>query len=370
MIFTAGYTGWKWPGIFWCLASFVLFLCGLFIQFPINTLQGFYLHLYLSETGRFAWVASLVLMLLPLWRNFKGGGFWFFLPLSSSVLLSLPIIWSGAAHHKFNLEHRFSFGDWFFARQHESGFLPYHHLDAPQRISLVYLPDKKIEAPPIVFLFHGGGFIQGSPAQMHAWSAAFSRAGCLVVAAAYPLGKEAQFPNPENSAAALIKSMMTFLHERGGDTNKVFVGGSSAGATLALSMAVQHPQLNLSGIIAAYPLSDFSNNSNPLLRLEDIKAAYAGNVNAASLSLAHRMKSPLPPLLLLHGAKDQIVPVAQSRMLNNVYQGPHAYVEMPYSNHNFEYPLFGPSGQLLHHLSIAFIRNPNTLIGSLHQAHR
>jgi acetyl esterase len=370
MIFSTGYTGSKWPGILWCLASFVLLLAGFYILYPINTLQGFGVHLYLSETSRFAWIASLVLMALPLWRNLRGGGFWFLMPFSSSVLLSLPLIWSGAIHHTFKLEHQFSFGDWLLNRQYESGFLPYHQPDAPQRISLVYLPDTKVQRAPIVFLFHGGGFIQGSPAQMHSWSAALSKAGCIVVSAAYPLGRDAQFPNPENAAAALIKSMKGFIYEKGGDTNNVFVGGSSAGATLALSMAVQYPQLNLSGIIAAYPLTNFSNNSNPLLRLEDIKAAYAGNMNPVNLSLTHRMKAPMPPLLLLHGAKDQIVPIAQSRTFNTVYQGDHAYVEMPFSNHNFEYPLYGPSGQLLHHLSIAFIRNPNALIGSIHQAHK
>ena len=370
MIFNAGYTGSKWPVILWCLASFVLFLGGLFIHFPLNTLQGFCLHLYLTETSRYAWIASLVLMVLPLWRNLRGGALWFLVPFSSSVLLSLPLIWSGAVHHTFKLDHPFSFGDWIFARQHESGFLPYHHPDAPQRISLVYLPDTKVEAAPIVFLFHGGGFIQGSPAQMHSWGVALSKAGCVVVAAAYPLGKDAQFPNPENAAAALIKSMKGFLYEKGGDTNNIFAGGSSAGATLALSMAVQHPQLKLSGIIAAYPLTDFINNPNPLLHLEDIKAAYAGNVKPLNLSLANRMKSSMPPLLLLHGAKDQIVPVSQSRKLNTFYKGANAYVELPFSNHNFEYPLYGPSGQLLHHLSIAFIRNPSTLMGNIHQAHK
>lgn len=370
MIFNAGYTGSKWPGILWCLASFVLLLGGLIIQFPIHTLDGFYLHLFLTETGRYTWCASFLLMIMPFWRNLKGGAFWFLLPFTSSILLSLPLIWSGAMHHIFKLEHQFSFGNWLFARQHESGFLPYHHPDAPQRISLVYLPEKKVEEAPIVFLFHGGGFIQGSPAQMHAWSASLSKAGCIVVAAAYPLGKEAQFPNPENAAVALIKTMKPFLHEKGGDTNKVYVGGSSAGATLALSMAVQHPQLKLSGIIAAYPLSDFRNDPNPLLRLEDIKAAYAGNLNPANIALAHRMKFPLPPLLLLHGAQDQIVPVVQSRTLNTLYPGAHAYVELPFSNHNFEYPLYGPSGQLLHHLSIAFIGNPSNLIGNIHQAHK
>jgi acetyl esterase/lipase len=370
MIFSAGYTGSKWPGILWCLASFVLFLSGLFILFPIHALQGFYLHLYLSETGRYVWLASFVLMLLPLWRSLKGGAIWFLLPLTSSVLLSLPIIWSGAMHHKYKVEQHFSFGDWLLARQYESVFTPYHHPDAPNRISLIYLPDKKVDSAPLVFLFHGGGFIQGSPAQMHAWSAALSKAGYIVVAAAYPLGKEAQFPNPENESASLIKTMKAVLFEKGADTNRVFVGGSSAGATLALSMAIQYPQLHLSGIIAAYPLSDFTENANPLLRLDEIKANYAGNLNPSNLTITQRIKKPLPPLLLLHGAMDQIVPVTQSRTLNTGYSGMHSYVEMPFSNHNFEYPFYGPSGQLIHHLSIDFISNPQKVISHIHQAHK
>jgi fermentation-respiration switch protein FrsA (DUF1100 family) len=63
----------------------------------------------------------------------------------------------------------------------------------------------------------------------------------------------------------------------------------------------------------------------------------------------------VPPLLILHGAKDNVVPADQSERLFAAYSGKKRLVILPWAGHNFEYPIYGPSGQLLEHLSEDFI---------------
>jgi fermentation-respiration switch protein FrsA (DUF1100 family) len=57
----------------------------------------------------------------------------------------------------------------------------------------------------------------------------------------------------------------------------------------------------------------------------------------------------------MHGSKDNVVPVAQSDTLYRLYPGKKQLVLLPWAGHNFEYPIYGPSGQLTTHLSEEFI---------------
>src|SRR5262249_9934178 len=60
--------------------------------------------------------------------------------------------------------------------------------------------------------------------------------------------------------------------------------------------------------------------------------------------------TPVPPTLLIHGARDEVVPVAQSRSLaarltaagNTV-----AYLELPWSAHDFDAAFYGLGSQLV-----------------------
>jgi dipeptidyl aminopeptidase/acylaminoacyl peptidase len=60
--------------------------------------------------------------------------------------------------------------------------------------------------------------------------------------------------------------------------------------------------------------------------------------------------TPVPPTLLIHGARDEIVPVAQSRSLAarlTAAGNPVAYLELPWSAHGFDTVFHGLGSQLV-----------------------
>ncbi|MDO6462458.1 alpha/beta hydrolase [Granulosicoccaceae sp. 1_MG-2023] len=125
----------------------------------------------------------------------------------------------------------------------------------------------------------------------------------------------------------------------GADATAVYVAGQSAGAHLAARMAVDHPDTTAAALLL-YPPTDFGHF---------IRAYQAGEVDSAqgtdaladflgeslatadpdsdivrSNSLPERVAaSPdsFPPMYLIHGGADELVPVEQSTRLCNAYGG-------------------------------------------------
>ena len=353
MIFYSGYSGLKWPGLLWVLASFFVLVCGLLSAFPLFSERGLYLHLLLTEDHRSYWLLSLALLVWPEWRNFKGGAIWFLVPFIASILLSLPLIQSGMLHKQIGCTTSFQFTKWLTKSKTHVGYTTLKAAHDSSELALVY----KAASPnsPIIFLLHGGGFYQGKPIYMHDWCSALAESGITALSLAYPLEPYAHFPAPEDSVAARIQRLKPQLAEEGADTNRVFIGGSSAGATLAISATLRHPHLKLQGIIAAYPLVSLCTDFETIMDLNRVKKAYLGTNNCRDADILQRLQGNAPPLLMLHGAKDNVVPANQSERLFSAYSGKKRLVFLPWAGHNFEYPIYGPSGQLLEHLSEDFI---------------
>ena len=353
MIYYSGYTGLKWPGLLWVMATFFVLACGILSAFPLFSERGLYLHLLLTEDHRSYWLLSLALLIWPAWRNFKGGAAWFVIALVASVLLSMPLIQSGIIHTENGCTTSFQFTKWLTKSKTHVGYTTLKVAHDSSELALVY----KAASPnsPVIFLLHGGGFYQGKPVYMHDWCSALAASGITAISLAYPLEPYAHFPAPEDSIAARIQRLKPQLAMEGADTSRVFIGGSSAGATLAISAALRHPQLKLRGIIAAYPLVSLCKDFETIMDLNRVKKAYLGKTNCRDADILLRLRANGPPVLILHGAKDNVVPANQSKMLFDTYPGKKRLVILPWAGHNFEYPIYGPSGQLLEHLSEDFI---------------
>jgi len=67
-----------------------------------------------------------------------------------------------------------------------------------------------------------------------------------------------------------------------------------------------------------------------------------------------------PPTLLLHGARDELVWVRQSRRLAAVLQRKQArylYLEFPWATHAFDFNFNGPGGQISRYAVLNFLKN-------------
>lgn len=367
MIFIPGFTGRKWPVILWCLATFFLFIYACLTVVIIENDNWLWLNLHAIENGRIAWVSLIILMIWPAWRNLRLGAWLFLVPLCASILLSWPLILSGRMHSRL-LNHTdnqagFSFTTWLKAESDNSFCYDYTSPRNPNLKSLLYIPNKVDQTTSIVYLLHGGGFYQGSPQWMHGWASALCEQGIAVASLAYPLAPNATFPNQTNEISLIIQDLKLEFSKKQVDTNSIFIAGSSAGGTLALTTVLNYPQLKFNGLIALYPITDFSKPFRSISDMEKITKDYQGTNSLISISPIKQIHQILPPLLLIHGRNDLIIPLEQSVEFAEAWrkQGNSAqFIEFPWATHSFEYPMYGPSGQLLKRLSADFIKMNST----------
>ncbi len=118
--------------------------------------------------------------------------------------------------------------------------------DARDRCSLdLYRPEGTNGFPTLVW-FHGGGLTGGRRSVPRA----LERQGLAVVAAGYRLSPQAQAPTYLEDAAAAVAWTFRHIAEFGGATNRIFVGGHSAGGYLALMLGLDRRWLAAHGIDA------------------------------------------------------------------------------------------------------------------------
>ena len=107
------------------------------------------------------------------------------------------------------------------------GPLPAQKLD-------VFVPDATAADPrPVLVFFYGGGWHSGLPGEYHFVGRTFARLGYVVVIPGYRLTPEGKFPRMLEDSAAGVKWVHDHIADYGGDPNRVFVMGHSAGAQLA-----------------------------------------------------------------------------------------------------------------------------------------
>lgn len=118
--------------------------------------------------------------------------------------------------------------------------------DHPLQKLDVYLPDSPAKSPVMVYI-HGGGWAKGDKAAVGLKPAFFNGKGWIFVSVNYRLLPEGKHPaNVEDIALALAK-----IHDEvaghGGDPERIFVMGHSAGAHLAALVATNPKPLEKAG---------------------------------------------------------------------------------------------------------------------------
>ncbi len=105
-----------------------------------------------------------------------------------------------------------------------------------QRFDL-YRPREASAPLPLLLMFHGGGF-QFFDRRSH-WgvATAFARAGFVVASVEYRLAPH-RFPAPQRDVAAALLHLARVASEYGADAQRTVLAGESAGANLALGLAL------------------------------------------------------------------------------------------------------------------------------------
>lgn len=99
---------------------------------------------------------------------------------------------------------------------------------------------------PTLMYFHGGGFTIGSIATHDLLCRRLSHlAHCAVLSVDYRLAPEHKFPTAQNDARDALQWLAASGAERGLDTQRIAVGGDSAGGTLAAVCAIEARDVGL-----------------------------------------------------------------------------------------------------------------------------
>jgi acetyl esterase/lipase len=192
----------------------------------------------------------------------------------------------------------------------------------------LYLPSSPSPAPVIVHV-HGGGWRRGSrrhplPRLGADFYERLAGRGFAVAAVDYRLSGEATFPAAVDDVRAAVGWVREQAAAYGLDAGRVFLWGDSAGGHLALMTALTGSGVR--GVVAWFPVTDLAGLASDVAAAggvpdpgpESREALFLGAPAAAVPDLA-REASPVnhasaaaPPVLLLHGAADDMVPPAQS----------------------------------------------------------
>ncbi|MGG5505536.1 MULTISPECIES: alpha/beta hydrolase [unclassified Myroides] len=114
--------------------------------------------------------------------------------------------------------------------------IPSRHVERNIRLR-TYCPTDQTELPVLLY-FHGGAFIYGTPEQYDfIFYELASALQLIVVSVDYRLAPEHPFPAALHDGYDALRWLSTQAHTLGGNNNNLSVGGSSAGGTIAASLA-------------------------------------------------------------------------------------------------------------------------------------
>jgi len=160
--------------------------------------------------------------------------------------------------------------------------------------------------------FYGGGLKKGSKDLASEYCAeirqSFAQAGVAVVTPDYRLSPKVKYPAYVDDAAAAFAWTVKHIAEHGGDPHKVFIGGHSAGATLALLVGMDPNRLKPHGLtlgavagitqISAQVLTHYT------IREERGQSRYA--ITCDEAAPAFYIKKSLPPILTIYAQNDML----------------------------------------------------------------
>ena len=181
----------------------------------------------------------------------------------------------------------------------------------------LYLPkDKKLS--PVFLFIHGGAWRSGDRAQYLPLGNRFAKEGILTVVPSYRLAPKNPHPAQIEDVAAAFAWTVGHVAAYGGDTNRIYVGGHSAGGHLAALLTLDPKYLkvhqlsakNIRGTIALSGVYD--------LAVGESQASVFGTdkQNRRAASPLFHIQSQAPPFLISYCQWDYPTLPAQARLFH------------------------------------------------------
>ncbi|MBS0482269.1 MAG: alpha/beta hydrolase fold domain-containing protein [Proteobacteria bacterium] len=178
-----------------------------------------------------------------------------------------------------------------------------------QRVDIV-VPASPAGPRPVIVFVHGGGWDSGSPAEYHFLGRAFARAGYVVVLPGYRLTPDGAWPHMLQDTASAVGWVHDHVASYGGDPDRVFLMGQSAGAYNVVMVALERQWLGRAGVADGF-VKGVVGLSGPYdflpLTTPSAQAAFGQVRPAAITQPVSFARGDAPPMLLLTGDRDETV---------------------------------------------------------------
>lgn len=182
----------------------------------------------------------------------------------------------------------------------------------------LYVPKDKDQPHPVVMFLHGGGWTSGSKNQYRFVAEALLGRGYVVVVPGYRLYPETRFPGFIEDAAQAVAWTQAHVAEFGGDPDRLFLMGHSAGAHIAAMLNFDEKYLREAGLDRSV-IKGFIGLAGPYdflpLRSRTLQKVFAPEERYADSQPVNFVDGEEPPALLLHGLADFTVGSYNSKHL-------------------------------------------------------
>ncbi len=186
----------------------------------------------------------------------------------------------------------------------------------------IFLPKKQDARQSALVLFHGGGWNNGKPAYMYRHARYFANRGMVVFCPEYRLRNKDHTTVVEAVKDAQSAVAWVRMHAKpfGFDPQKVVAGGGSAGGHLAIMTAlntkvkIKTPpnEYKPNALLLFNPVLDVSDNGYGNHRIREELKTYSG-LTWKDFSPIHNIKPGLPPVLVVVGDHDKVLPEKTAR---------------------------------------------------------
>lgn len=183
----------------------------------------------------------------------------------------------------------------------------------------VYQPKSADGHAPVVVFLYGGGWDSGAKGDYVFAGAALARQGFVTVVPDYRLYPEVRWPAFLQDSAAAVAWTKAHAAEYGGDPNKLFLMGHSAGAYNAVDLAVDRrwlaavgldPHRDIRGVVGLAGPYDFLP-----LHSDELKEIFGPVAQRPDTQPINHVDGQAPPMFLATDSADKVVdPGNTSRM--------------------------------------------------------
>jgi acetyl esterase/lipase len=169
---------------------------------------------------------------------------------------------------------------------------------------------RHVTAAPVIIFFYGGAWRSGYKELYRYVAKALARRGYVAVVPDYRIYPEVCYPEFLDDGALVVRWVKDNIAQFGGDSNKVFLKGHSAGAHIAAMLSIDARWLAKVGLDPRRDVAGLIGIAGPYdlmpLRDEKLKLIFGGADRPETQPIYH-VAPGAPPALLMTGSRDRLV---------------------------------------------------------------